>query len=58
MKNLALENYDLVEMNSVELKEANGGSILTGLGVTSWMVKEISTFKAEFTEAMKSCNCL
>ena len=57
MKNL--ENCGLVELNSYEVIETNGGSILTGnhITVVLHLWGEVQNFAKEFGETMKNCHC-
>lgn len=56
MKNLTLENYELVEMNSAEITEVDGGFI-TCFGLVKWVGSEMASFGDEFAKVMNKCNC-
>ena len=58
MKNLALENYGVLEMNSQDMIEIDGGCILDYVyGAASWVKEQYHNCVSEFQNVMKQCKC-
>ncbi len=58
MKNLVLENYGVVEIESSEMVNTDGGCILDYYySAKSWVKEQYNNCVSEFQNVMKQCHC-